>query len=164
MVFDAPGLKNIGFEDRLHKIDTVLKKCTNTYVMLHKHSKVKNREHLMSDMDRVVEAGGEGIMIRKPGSKYEFKRSDKLLKVKKFEDEEAVVIGIEPGEGRLKGLMGAIRVRSSDGKEFKIGSGFNDKQRGNPPKIGTKVTYKFMGKSKLGIPRFPIYIREHPGF
>jgi DNA ligase-1 len=32
-----------------------------------------------------------------------------------------------------------------------------------PPKIGTKVTFKHMGKSKNGIPRFPIFLREHPG-
>ena len=65
-------------------------------------------------------------MLRQPESKYENKRSDKLLKVKKFDDAEATVIAIEEGEGRLKDLMGAIRVKSDDGKEFKIGSGFND--------------------------------------
>ena len=80
----------------------------------------------MEEMDKVIEEGGEGIMLRQPESKYENKRSDKLLKVKKFDDAEATVIAIEKGEGRLKDLMGAIRVKSDDGKEFKIGSGFND--------------------------------------
>ena len=80
----------------------------------------------MEEMDKVIEEGGEGIMLRQPESKYENKRSDKLLKVKKFDDAEATVIAIEKGEGRLKDLMGAIRVKSDDGKEFKICSGFND--------------------------------------
>jgi DNA ligase-1 len=50
-------------------------------------------------------------------------------------------------------------MRGDDGIEFKIGSGFNDIQRKNPPKIGARVTYKFMGKSNAGKPRFPIYMR-----
>ena len=59
--------------------------------------------------------------------------------------------------------MGAIQVREKDGTEFKIGSGFNDAQRRKPPKLGSMVTFKFQGRSKNGIPRFPIFLREHPG-
>ena len=114
-------------------------------------------------MDIVTADGGDGMMIRDPKSQYENKRSKLLLKVKKFEDAEATVIGKEPGTGRLVGLMGAIRVREKSGTEFKIGSGFNDQQRKNPPKNGTIVTFKFMGRSTNGVPRFPIYMREHPG-
>jgi DNA ligase-1 len=49
------------------------------------------------------------------------------LKVKKFDDAEALIIGHEDGKGRLAGLMGALRVVLENGKEFKIGSGFSDK-------------------------------------
>jgi len=77
-------------------------------------------------MDKVTGNGGEGVMLRHPDSLYEERRSKQLLKVKKFEDAEATIIGHEPGTGRLAGLMGAIRVREDDGTEFKIGSGFND--------------------------------------
>jgi DNA ligase-1 len=44
-------------------------------------------------MDKVTAKNGEGMMIKDPECKYESKRSDKLLKVKKFEDAEATVIG-----------------------------------------------------------------------
>ena len=47
-------------------------------------------------------------------------------------------------------------------QEAKIGSGFNDTQRLNPPKIGTIVTYKYQNLSDAGIPRFPIFLRECP--
>jgi DNA ligase-1 len=77
-------------------------------------------------MDRITGEGGEGVMLRKPDSVYEHKRSNKLLKVKKFEDAEATIIGHEKGTGRLTGLLGALRVKEDDGTEFKIGSGFND--------------------------------------
>ena len=80
----------------------------------------------MKEMDKIVDEGGEGVMLRDPNSMYEAKRSDKLLKVKKFDDSEATIIGHEKGEGRLVGLLGAIRVKDDEGKEFKIGSGFND--------------------------------------
>jgi DNA ligase 1 len=60
-------------------------------------------------------------------------------------------------------MLGALEMRSDDGIEFKIGSGFNDVQRKNPPKIGSRVTYKYMGVSTSGKPRFPIFLRIHPG-
>ena len=117
----------------------------------------------MKELDRVTAKGGEGVMLRDPESLYEGRRSDSLLKVKKFDDAEATVIGHEKGTGRCSAMLGALRVRGDDGTEFKIGSGFNDDQRKKPPKIGSRVTYKYMGKSNAGKPRFPIFLREHPG-
>lgn len=102
-------------------------------------------------------------MIKDPKSKYEGRRSYSLLKVKRFEDAEATVIGHQSGTGRCAGMCGAILCIEKDGTEFKIGSGFNDAQRRKPPKKGTVVTFKFQGRSTKGVPRFPIYIRDHPG-
>ena len=108
-------------------------------------------------MDGILSEKGEGVMLKDPKSKYEGKRSHALLKVKRFEDTEATVIGHLQGTGRCSGMMGAIQVREKDGTTFKIGSGFNDAQRRKPPKVGTVVTFKFQGRSKAGVPRFPIY-------
>ena len=102
-------------------------------------------------------------MIKDPNSEYENKRSFALLKVKKFNDAEATVLGHEKGTGRCSDMCGALRVVGDDGTEFKIGSGFNDAQRRKPPKIGSRVTYKYMGLTNAGKPRFPIFLREHPG-
>ena len=77
-------------------------------------------------MDSVLSEKGEGVMLKDPNSQYECKRSKKLLKVKRFEDAEATVIGHLQGTGRLENTLGAIRVREKDGTEFKIGSGFTD--------------------------------------
>ena len=44
-------------------------------------------------MDKVIALKGEGLMLKDPSSKYEQKRSDRLVKVKKFDDTEATVIG-----------------------------------------------------------------------
>ena len=46
-------------------------------------------------MERVIGLNGEGLMIKDPKSKYEGKRSDKLLKVKTFDDAEATIYDYE---------------------------------------------------------------------
>jgi DNA ligase-1 len=58
-------------------------------------------------------------------------------------DDEAEVIAHERGAGRHQGRCGAVRVRLRNGKEFKIGTGFSDQQRDNPPEIGTIVTFRY---------------------
>jgi len=55
--------------------------------------------------------------------------------------------------------MGSLIVKNSAGLTFKIGSGFTDKERENPPKIGDTITYQYIGKTKNGIPRFSSYLR-----
>ena len=88
-----------------------------------------------------------------------------MLKIKKFDDAEAVVVGHNEGTGWCEGMMGAIRVYWKGKKhlKFKIGSGFDKHLRMNPPKIGSTVTFKYQGLTDDGIPRFPIFLREHPG-
>lgn len=115
------------------------------------------------EMDIICGGKGEGIIIKDPKSEYERKRSYALLKVKRFEDAEATVVGHQKGTGRCSGMLGALECRDANGIEFKIGSGFNDSQRRKPPKIGSVVTYKFQGRSNAGRPRFPIFLRVHPG-
>lgn len=44
-------------------------------------------------MDSVLSDKGEGVMLKDPNSAYEGRRSNSLLKVKRFEDTEATVIG-----------------------------------------------------------------------
>jgi len=162
MVFDAPLIKGT-FEERLEAVKKEIAKCKNTVAELVKQTVCKSAEHLAVLMDEICGGKGEGVMLKDPKSDYERKRSFKLLKVKRFEDTEATVYGHQKGEGRLIGMMGALLVREKDGTEFKIGSGFDDSQRRNPPKIGSVVTFKFQGRSTNGVPRFPIFMRIHPG-
>lgn len=94
-------------------------------------------------MKSIIKDNGEGLMLKDPKSAYENNRSDRLLKVKIFDDAEAIVLGYEEGSGRCEGMMGAVRVKHCvTGVLFKIGSGFTDAQRKDPPKKGKKVTFK----------------------
>ena len=88
----------------------------------------KSQKHLDELTLDIISKGGEGLMIKDPNSKYEFKRSDKLLKIKQFTDAEAKVTGHEKGTGRFSEIMGAIAVVDvKTKKKFKIGTGFDVK-------------------------------------
>mmetsp|Transcript_7420 Transcript_7420/g.11610 ORF Transcript_7420/g.11610 Transcript_7420/m.11610 type:complete len:165 (-) Transcript_7420:33-527(-) len=163
MVFDAP-LINKTFRKRKAILEDRIAKLDCPFVKTLKQTVCKSQEHLDQEMEKVLAKDGEGLMIKDPSSKYERRRSDKLLKIKKFDDSEAKVTGWEYGSGKNEEVMGAILVTDvKTGTKFKIGSGFTDKQRANPPKTGTIISYKHQGSSNTGVPRFPIFMREHPG-
>lgn len=117
-----------------------------------------SKQHMLDMLKEVEALNGEGLMLRAPGSMYEAGRSKTLLKVKTFKDAEAEVIAHEPGKGKHSGRMGALVCRTADGTMFSVGSGFTDKQRENPPGIGTKITYKYQELTKTGVPRFPTFV------
>lgn len=101
-------------------------------------------------------------MLRKPGSRYVAGRSESLLKVKTFFDAEARVVGHLPGTGKHRGRLGALQVELPDGTRFKVGTGFSDAQRENPPAIGATITFRYQELTRAGVPRFPSYVRERP--
>ncbi len=108
-----------------------------------------NLEELQAIMQKHLEQGHEGTMIRDPGSPYKCGRSSLkegyLIAIKYFEDGEAEVIGFEElmhneneqerdafgnsersskKENMVPGnTLGALIVRKDDGTEFKIGTG-----------------------------------------
>lgn len=162
VVFDGPELGGT-FKQRLRKLNKIFKDVDSPYIELHTQEVCRDKDHLDEEMTRVVGMGGEGMMIRNPESYYEYRRSDQMLKVKQAYDAEAVVIKKIKGTGRCSNMMGALLVRNNEGIEFKVGSGFTDADRRNPPKIGSIITYKYYEVTKNGKPRFPIYLRPHPG-
>ena len=80
-----------------------------------------------------------------------------LLKLKKFDDAEGIVIAHNPGQDRQTGLMGSVTVRTEQGAIVRIGSGFSDDERRNPPPIGATITFKHQGFTASGKPRFSIH-------
>jgi DNA ligase-1 len=157
LVFDAPAYSD-GFEGRLRFLaDTFARKST-PYAALHEHAQCKGLEHLRAELTRVESLGGEGLMLRQPGSKYEVGRSATLLKVKTFHDAEAEVLEHLAGKGRHQGRLGALQVRLQDGTEFAVGTGFSDAERASPPPVGSLITFRYQELSEAGVPRFPSYV------
>ena len=87
LIFDAPSHKG-KYEDRMKRLQDNIPKndeqCYATVVGIKKCTGVNDLKKWLAD---VTKAGGEGVMLRKPGSLYENKRSSTLLKVKTFYDE-----------------------------------------------------------------------------
>jgi DNA ligase-1 len=157
LVFDAPAASG-GFEERIAFLKEALRKGGASFAGEHAHERCRSLEALRMELARVEALGGEGLMLRQPGSKYAVGRSSTLLKVKSFHDAEAVVLGHQAGEGRHKGRLGALLVRLPNGTQFAIGTGFSDRERGQPPGIGATVTFRYQELSDGGVPRFPSYV------
>ncbi len=158
VVFDAPQVNDV-FEARMAFVQQCLDEAQPRYARPHEQERCRSSEHLREELLRVEQGGGEGLMLRQPNSKYEAGRSFTLLKVKSFHDAEARVLEYLPGTGKHKGRMGALSVELNDGTKFAIGTGFSDKERENPPAIGSIVTFRYQELTDKGVPRFPSYVR-----
>ena len=159
LVFDAPAV-NDPFELRLEFVRDSLRKHGPPFAQFHEHRQCNSLEHLREELVRVESLGGEGLMLRQPGSRYEAGRSATLLKVKTFHDAEARVVEHLPGAGRHKGRLGALAVELPDGTSFSVGTGFSDALRENPPPVGSTITFRYQELSDRGVPRFPSFVRE----
>lgn len=129
-----------------------------------KQTPLKDEAELQELYKEVLKAHGEGLMLRKPGSKYVGSRSSSLLKYKPEFDDEGIIIGYEMGSGRNKGKLGAFIVQSvkNPNQTFKVGTGLSDKIRETYRKshpLGTMITYAYSGLTKNDIPRQPKYVR-----
>lgn len=148
--------------------------------------------HLLKLEELYLGLGFEGVMLRRlqgPNSHYKFGRSTAkegiLLKLKRFEDDEATVIGFEEemrNENQAttnslgqtersshqsgmvgKGTLGNLICRLPSGVEFSIGSGFTAKDRKDlwairDTLIGRIVKFKSFPIGVKDRPRFPIYL------
>ena len=138
-------------------------------------------------LDTVVKAGGEGVMLRNPASRWVTQRSHNLLKVKPSNDAEGTVVGFTSGKktdrgSKLRGLIGAL-VLDFNGKRLEL-SGLTDEERRwssvlefkwafqNPGKempkdfkgwhfkVGDVVSFKYRELSDDGIPKEARYWRK----
>lgn len=157
MVFDAPN-NETPFECRAAKYTTLLNRLGLPHVKPVKQFRVRSNSALSTLLEKVTGAGAEGLMLHRAAARYREGRNDNLLKLKPYMDDEATVVGHIPGKGKLKGLMGALRVKwsapSGVAIVFKIGTGFTNEERANPPPIGRTITFKYHGLTRKGVPRF----------
>ncbi|KIM38613.1 hypothetical protein M413DRAFT_239846 [Hebeloma cylindrosporum] len=160
-LFDIPSRGEEAFEQRYDFLQKTFGEggthATDQICVVH-HEVAKNRQHVLDKLKEIETLGGEGLMLRKPSSVYEGRRSGSLLKIKTFYDAEAIVVGHAPGKGRNKGITGALKCKMESGKLFNVGSGLTDKIRTTPPKIGKIITYRFQELTRDGVPRFPSFI------
>ena len=152
-------------------------------------------QHVVNSMDEVIRweeeylsRGYEGVILRDPHSTYKYGRSTmregKLIKVKRFLDSEAIIVGMEEllhnnNEARINELgltarascqenkipadtMGALIVRDiKTGVQFNIGTGFTQVERDhiwNSCPVGKIVKYKHLPIGSKDKPRLPVFL------
>lgn len=182
-VFDLWGTP-FNYEERWHELLRLTEKLTLP-VDLVESIVIENRAQLDEYEAAAVAKGFEGVMLRSPKAPYKHGRSTVsegyLLKLKRFEDSEALVIGIEEemhnaneaqmnelgrtkrssAKGGLvgKGTMGALVVRDlTTGVEFNIGTGFTAEDRARTEWVGKTVKYKHFPVGTKDKPRHPVYL------
>ncbi len=171
-VFDIMNL-DVGFEERMKKLNLLVKdrnKCmkqlninkTNPILAFTEQTKV-NKVEALKMAKEVIKDGGEGIMLRKPGSLYEAKRSNTLYKIKEVDDMEVRIDGYKNGNGKYKDLLGSFTCSLLNKPSIKCNvSGMDDKIRNSYLKthpIGTIITITYNGVTSSGKPRHPRYLR-----
>jgi DNA ligase-1 len=186
--FNLPG----GFQMRFNYLKTLLLDGMSGVKLL-THSLCPNVESLNLVEELAVAEGHEGIMVRSLDGPYKQGRSTEkegyLLKIKRFEDAEAIIIGYEErmhngneakknAVGRTerstaqdgltgRGDLGALIVRGINGTykyvEFKIGTGFDDKERldiwsKRDIMMGMIIKYQYFPTGSKDKPRFPTWL------
>lgn len=153
---------------------------------------IRNHDELTLIEGEMLKAGYEGVMLRSPDSPYKMGRSTFkqhwLMKLKRFKDSEALIIGYYPLESNqneafkdelghskrsshqankvTQAKLGGFEVRDvHTGITFKIGSGFDDALReslwegpNTNRNVNRIVKYRFQQVGTHEKPRFPTFI------
>ncbi len=155
-VFDVPQAQGNLYK-RLAVIEDRLKKYPANISVV-RQMPVKDIAQARAMMEKIVAGGGEGVILRDPAVPYAAGRSSSYLKLKPQQDAECTVTKHYEGKGKYAGKLGSVGCRNNLG-EFKIGSGFKDADRANPPPVGSVITYRYRGFTQKGLPRFATFMR-----
>lgn len=166
-VFDIPSMMSAPFEKRMKRLGTVVrnrciqcafnkKECPLVFV---RQILVESEKQLYDFMDTIINARGEGVMLRAAGSVYQPKRTSTLLKIKAEFDAECVIVGHKPGKGKYKGQLGSYKCEFLDGTGPFFVAGITDEMRADPLTVGRIITIRYNGLTVKALPRHPRFVR-----
>ena len=191
-----PGFKYFIFDD--HTPDLPFSKrveylpiiaTRNSFLSAVPLYKVESAKSLLHMEENFVSDGYEGIMIRDPDGRYKHGRSTLkegiLLKLKRFEDSEAVVSGyvermhngnestvnalgmtersMHKANKRGMDTLGALLVDHPVFGRLEVGTGFDDATRAEiwsfrKSYYGRMVKFKYQPSGMKDKPRFPVFV------
>lgn len=137
-IFDIMPSGSVEYRYRRDVLDGISKYINNEQIrVLPVLARYESAEELNQNvkyiLGKVIENGGEGLMINLGGGDYLHKRTDQLLKYKEVQSMDMRVTDIQWGTGKYEGMVGALecRARTNDMKlvTCKVGSGLSDEQR-----------------------------------
>jgi len=178
------------YSERVSDMHNAIKTKPTFEVIALKPVKIHSVEELLAFEKECLRQGYEGVMIRQPDSKYKCGRSTPkeqiLMKLKRFLDAEAIVVGFEEKmhndniqekdefglskrSHKKDGLvpantLGALIVEDQKTKvRFGIGSGFDDALKkeiwdNRDSYINKLVKYKYQSVGAKDAPRFPVFL------
>lgn len=186
-VFDRVDMPSVPFAKRYQNLITNFK--SGDRIFLVEEKLIKDEAELVKFEEQCLAAGYEGLILRTVNSPYKFGRSSAregyMLKLKRFSDAEAEVVGFMEllsnqnpktrdkfGDSERsshkenmipQGTLGALTCLHTNGMEFGIGTGFDDKTRqeiwNNRKKyLGKLVKYKHFDCGVKDVPRFPVFL------
>lgn len=187
-VFDCHDIPEATYRHRLESLNAGFN-SQHPIISVLEQNLLTNEDDMLAYEAAKVAEGYEGIILRSPDAPYKFGRSTVtegyMLKVKRFEDSEAEIIGFEEEMfngndaevnelGRTKrstakaGLsgkstLGAFLARDVvSGVEFSIGTGLTALQRGvfwqrQDDYLGKLVRYKHFPVGAKDRPRHPVF-------
>lgn len=188
-VFDNFLLKSQPFHRRLLTVSKFAKANAKMGLVPVYHTPIRSYEALLKYEESILELGFEGVMLRSYEGEYKEGRATlnegTLMKLKRFLDAEAVVVGFEELEHNMNeqqrsllglakrsshkanrvagGVLGALVCQLPGGVRFNIGSGFTQEEREEFWRIrdklkGRLVKYKYFPVGIKDKPRFPVYL------
>ncbi len=187
-VFGEPYMQRMEAMRKYVKSTKGLKKAAVEIVPLYP-TLLKDAAELEAFEASCLSQGYEGVIVRKPDGKYKCGRSTLreglMLKIKRFMDAEATVVGWEElqhnhnkatvdalghkkrssHKANLSGgdKLGALLVVTASGVNFSIGTGFSDEQRvalwqDREQLLGKIVKYKYFEVGVKDAPRHPVFL------
>lgn len=179
------------FSARFASAEYIVNTLDNHRVKSVPHEWIDCEEQLLGKEQDFLACGFEGVMLRDPEGFYKYGRSTVreggLLKLKRFSDDEARVVGVvelqhnhnEAFEGELGqtkrstskdgkvagGTLGALVVENEQFGQFELGTGFTEAQRAElwslwqgGPLCGKIVKFKYFAIGVLNKPRHPVFL------
>jgi ATP-dependent DNA ligase len=152
------------FETRYAMLEQVFERYGDLFddvLQLCPTEEIEKAEDLEAKHDEYVDLGYEGLMIRnKDGMYLTGPRSNDLLKMKKFSDDEFEIVGFKDGEGREEGCV-IWQCKTKEGATFHCrpeGTLEEKKElfKHGADYIGKFLTVRYQELTNDGIPRFPI--------
>jgi len=126
-------------------------------------------QDIYDHLEIVIEAGHEGLVLKKTDGVYELRRSKGWLKVKKFYTVDLAVIGWEYGKKKNAEKLGVLvcsRTFMKPGMinpitvKVNVGSGYDDMERDlymtETPEV---IEVKYQDVTKDGSLRFPVFVK-----
>ena len=160
MVFELPDAGG-DFAERARRIEALVRASASAQLVAVDQAPTIDRAALHRRLATTVAQGGEGLVLHRADAACTSGRGETILKLKPMHDTEAVVVAHHAGRGKYDGLLGALEVRTPEGRQFLIGSGLPDTLRRDPPPVGSLITYRYRDLTSTGLPRFASFLRVH---